>query len=174
MKAHTAAVTKVTAEKITYRWKESYAQFRHEARPLIERHWDEVGSHRDILRCDIDHDRYVFLEKSGIFHLLTARNDAGSLIGYFGVSIIQHPRDRKAILGVDEFIYAMPEYRRCLIGPAMITRAIDYLDRLGCHIIAFREKAWRNGGGYLHRWGFEPAEMVYTKVLRAPHQDETL
>jgi hypothetical protein len=156
---------------IRYAWGESYDAFRREAQPLIERHWNEVGSHRDILRLNIDHDRYLFLEKSKIFHLLTAR-DRGHLIGYFGVSVIPYPRDKDARLGVDEFIYAMPEYRRHYVGLEMVERGEKYLGELGCHIVAFREKVLGPNHGYLKHLGFEPQELVCTKILNLPHAGE--
>jgi GNAT superfamily N-acetyltransferase len=156
--------------KISYAWNEDYDAFRIEGKALIERHWNEVGSHRDILRLDVDHTRYVALQKAGVFHLLTARAD-GKLIGYFGVLITPHTRDRNALIGMDEFIYAAPDYRRDLVGWRMLKEGMKYLGEAGCHLIAFREKTRRRNGGYLKRLGFQPAELVSTLVIRPPHED---
>lgn len=160
---------KLGEPKITFCWGENYDAFRKEAQPLFERHWREVGSHRDTLHLNPNHDRYVFMQKSGILHLLTVR-DRGVLVGYFGVCIIEHPRDRDALLGVDDFIYSIPEYRRYMVGWKMLKEGIRHLDEAGCHLIAFREKTRRKNGGYLKRLGFHPMELVSTLVLRKPHE----
>lgn len=151
--------------EISYQWGMRYDAFISEAWPLIEAHWNEVGSHRDILSLDPDHERYRKLEQIGALHILTARHGK-RLVGYFFVLTVQHPRDRGALAGHDDVIYVTPEYRPRFVGARLIEHALERLDNLGCNIVFFREKAWRHGGGYLKRYGFSPHETVWAKVLR--------
>lgn len=156
---------------ITLSWGLPYDDFLEEAWPLIRAHWSEVGSHRDVLRLNPDHNRYRALERAGALNILTACLD-GKLVGYMFVIISAHPRDRDAKAATDDIIYAMPTHRRLLIGPKMIAEALRYIEEKGVHIVFFREKSWRHGGGYLERYGFKPQETVYAKILREPHSVE--
>lgn len=152
-------------------WGTRYDDFIAEAWPLIRAHWNEVGSHRDVLRLDPDHERYRALEKVGALHILTARLD-GKIIGYMFVLVTRHPRDRGAIAATDDVIYAAPQYRRHHVGAKMLREALRRVEELGVNIVFFREKAWRHGGGYLERYRFHKQEMVYAKVLKPPHAQE--
>lgn len=159
-------------------WGTLYTQFLDEAAALIVRHWNEVGQHRDILRLDPDHDRYLALERAGALHILVARDATNRIVGYaFVIGPVPHPRDRAAMMGTDDIIYAEPMHRRRGVGIQMMIESDRKLDELGCHIILRHEKYWRRAlpggrGGYPQHFGYTPAEIVHTKVLRAPHPSE--
>lgn len=154
---------------IALKWDTTYDDFLAEARPLIENHWAEVGSHRDVLVLDPDHQLYRNLERAGRLHILTARVD-GMLAGYLFVLIAPHPRDRSAVIGRDDIFYVVPEYRRLRLGPAMIEEALRYLDGRA-HIVMFTAKLRRHHTDYLARFGFHPQEQTWAKVLRSPHEE---
>lgn len=153
---------------ITLTWGARYDDFIMEAWPLIRAHWNEVGTHRNVLKLDPDHERYRKLEDAGILHILIARVD-GKLAGYFFMLVTPHPRDRKATVGSDDIMYAVPAFRRHLIGPKMLGAVVDKMHELGVNVVMLREKAYRHGGGYLQRYGLKPVETVYSMVIREPH-----
>ena len=152
---------------ISLTWGMGYNDFISEAWPLIRAHWAEVGSHRDVLRLDPDHDAYRRLETAGRLHVLTARIDT-KLVGYLFALTIPHARDKSAIVGRNDIMYAAPQYRRYRVGPKMIEEAMRYLEHdLHVDIILFGEKMARHAGGnYLKRYGFEPFEVTHAKVIR--------
>jgi GNAT superfamily N-acetyltransferase len=151
--------------QVILEWGLSYDDFYREAKELIEQHWEEVGSHKEILRLNPDHDRYKALELIGALHILTARI-GGIIAGYFFVLITQHPRDKSKTLAADDIIYSAPQYRSMMLGPRLLREALRYISEKNVDIVFFREKTRRKNGGYLRRYGFEPHELVSAKVLR--------
>lgn len=150
-------------------WGIKYDDFLAEAWPLIRAHWAEVGSNRDILKLDPDHDRYRRLESAGALHIQTARGASG-LIGYMFLLIAPHPRDKGAIAATDDVIYVRPEFRRLGVGWQMIGEAERFAGECGAHIVMFHAKARRRNSAYLERRGFKAHEIVYSKVLAQPHR----
>ena len=150
-------------------WGTPYESFIAEAAPMTLEHWSEVGSHRSVLRFNPNHDVYRALDRAGRLHILVARVD-GQLAGYLFVITAPHPRDQQATLAKDDIFYAAPRYRRLRLGPLMIASALEYL-RGRAVIVFFTEKLRRKNGGYLRRFGFEPQEQTWAKVLRNPHEE---
>jgi GNAT superfamily N-acetyltransferase len=145
---------------ISFEWEKGYDRFYAEAEPLIRAHWNEVGTHRDILQLNPRHDAYRFLEKSGNLEMLVARCD-GAIIGYFFLIFTQHPRDISKILAQDDIVYAKPEYRRQLLGFTLTKIALARAETRG-FIVAFRAKDGRCS--FLKRLGFSPRDVIWTKV----------
>lgn len=155
----------------TLSWGMPYDDFLAAAWPLIRAHWDEVGTHRDVLKLRPDHKRYRAMERLGLLHILTATSD-DKLAGYLFIIIAAHPRDQNAMAARDDIFYVRPEFRRERLGVKLLIEALSYLEGRA-HIVFFTEKARREGGGYLERFGFHPVETTYSKVLSRPTQDET-
>ena len=158
-------------------WGMTYSAFLAEAWPMAKRHWDEVGTFNSVLRLDPDHDRYRMLERDGRLHILSARTDQ-FLIGYLFMLVVPHPRDKAVRVARDDLFYVDPNYRRFHLGPAMIESAISHAEGRA-DIIMLSTKARRTmgrgryGGEYLRRYGFEPLETVWGKVLRNPHEGKS-
>lgn len=150
-------------------WGTAYDRFIEEAWPLIRTHWEEVGSNRDILRLNPDHDRYRSLERAGVLHILLART-GGAIAGYMFLLVSRHPRDMAAMVATDDVIYVRPEYRRLGVGRLLIDEAIRFAGELRVHIVMFHAKARRRNSNYLARWGFRPHEIVYSKVIAKPQR----
>lgn len=149
-------------------WGTRYDDFIEAAWPLIRAHWAEVGSNRDILRLDPDHEKYRNLERAGMLHILCARTERG-IVAYMFLIISKHPRDKGAVAATDDIIYVRPEYRRLGTGRLMIAEAERFAVECGVHLLALHSKARRRNSRYLERWGFKAHEIVYTKVLANPH-----
>lgn len=159
------------------KWGMTFSSFLVEAGSLPRDHWNEVGTFREALHFNPDHDRYRAAERAGALRILTAHVD-GCLAGYLFLLIIPHPRDKNAILARDDIFYVRPSCRRMLLGPTMIDEVMTYAEQ-HAHIIMLSEKVRRSatrgvrGGDYLMRWGLEPLEVVWGRVLRNPHGDAT-
>ena len=150
-----------------------------EASPMVRAHWQEVGSHRDVLSLQPQHELYRRAERAGALHILTARVDH-DLAGYLFLLTMPHPRDRGAVLARDDIFYVSPRYRRLRLGVAMIEEAIGYAGGVA-DILMLTEKLRRRargvqaqdiGMGYLARWGFTPTEMIWSLVLKRPHDGD--
>ena len=140
-----------------------YDNFWAEGKELIEAHWNEVGTHRDILTLNPQHEVYRILENQNQLEILTARHE-GKMVGYFFLLFTNHPRDVTKILAHDDIIYIKPEFRKEWAGYKFLQFALERAIARGATIAAFTEKADRNG--YLKRLGFSPKETIYTKVLK--------
>lgn len=179
---------------ITYAWERGYDAFWEEAHPLITAHWNEVGTHRDILTLNPRHDVYRKLESVNGLHILVARSDRtsdlllsdhssisadrnsdGPIIGYLFIIATSHPRDISARLVQDDIIYVRPEYRRFLVGFALLRRALLKARELDAKIVVFHTKARRHlkkdgeyyiRNNYLRRLGFVPTEIAHHLVLK--------
>ena len=160
------------SDEISFAWSHDYDRFLTEAWPMIQPHWKEVGSHRDVLKLNPNHDAYRRLTSLNMLHILTARVGA-RLIGYLFIIIMPHPRDMDAMLARDDIFYVMPQYRRLRMGPKMIEQVLSYVDGKA-DLIFLTEKLRRRakglaasdiGDGYLARYGFHPSEMIWSKRL---------
>jgi len=150
---------------IKYEWGMDYDQFFAEAEDLILQHWAEVGSNRDVLRFNPDHDLYRRAQFLGKLHIQTARR-AGRLVGYMLIFLLQHPRDVGAKIVRDDAIYVIPCERKHAVGYKMIKNAIGYAIDQGAVLAMFTKKAYREDSRYLERLGFVPKEIIYSKVLK--------
>lgn len=159
------SVSAKTSPDITLEWDNKYDRFLDEAADLIVAHWGEVGSFRPHLELRPHHEAYRKAEAGGNLHILTARY-CGILVGYFFIVLSRHIRDSTKLMVTDDVIYVRPGYRRYGIGSMLIREGLRKAQELGATIVMFREKARRKGGGYLRRFGMEPHEIVYAKVLK--------
>lgn len=164
--------------EVTFEWNPRYPRFMVESAALVRDHWREVGSHRDVLKLNPSHDRYIAMQATGMLHILLARVD-GKLAGYLFMLIAPHPRDQSARVAKDDLFYVAPQFRRLGLGPTMLEQAERYAAAAGVDILFLTEKLRRTlrrgkfGGQYLARRGFEPIETTWAKVLKLPHGDST-
>jgi GNAT superfamily N-acetyltransferase len=157
-------------------WGQDYDAFLREAWPLIRPHWNEVGTHRDVLRLDPDHERYRRLAAAGMLHILTARLD-GEVVGYVFLIIGPHARDKGATVAKDDVYYVRPDCRRLRLGVAFIEEILSYVGDKA-HVVMLTEKLRRRArgaarpleSGYLARFGFTPVELMWSKIIRPPHE----
>lgn len=138
-----------------------YKKFYAEAHGLILAHWEEVGTHKDILSLNPNHEVYLHLQKVNKLIILTARNSSGRMVGYFTMIINIHPRDKSKIIAQDDAIYAAPSYRKEFLGYKLTKAALEIAE-LRADIIAFRAKSGRNP--FLRRLGFLPRDTIWTKI----------
>lgn len=77
----------------------------------MRRHWDEIALDQDIIKADMDHERYILLDEQRILFLLTARKD-GKLIGYTVCFIMPHFHYKSAgPMAIADMHYLVPEER---------------------------------------------------------------
>lgn len=144
-----------------------YADFWREVEQMAGRHWNEVGSHRDVLRFLPDHAKYQAAEKMGQLTILTARAE-GKLIGYLVVAVMGHLRDRSKRVMVEDLFYVEPMYRRYRVGPKLRDLAESLATQAAITLSRRVVKAHRYQNRPLPRklrGGYVLAEAVYDKVL---------
>jgi GNAT superfamily N-acetyltransferase len=145
---------------ISFAWETGYDEFYEEAKELILAHWNEVGTHREVLPFNPRHDVYRHLEKLRLLEMLVAR-DAEKIVGYFFIIYAQHPRSITKIIANDDVVYADPKYRGEMLGYRLTKLALERAKR-NAHIVAFRAKNGRTA--FLRRLGFIPRDTICTML----------
>lgn len=145
---------------ITFSWENNYDQFYAEAETLCKAHWNEVGSHRDVLPFNPRHEVYRHLSRTGTLKILVAR-DEKEMVGYFFLIFGPHPRSVEKTLAQDDIIYAKPEYRKHFLGFRLTKIAAETAQK-HAHIVSFRAKG--NRTAFLRRLGFLPRDTICTRI----------
>lgn len=154
---------------ITYQV-ESFREALPDILPLIDPHWDEVGSFKDEFRRSIDYATYEKHERDGRLLTVTGRED-GRLIGYFigvlgldlhRVSLTDPPVRAKVFSAL--VYYVRPESR----GHARsLVKALEHeAERVAVQIVNIRVKPGLNrADAFLTALGYHPIETTYTRLI---------
>lgn len=144
---------------------EPLASVRAELEPLLVKHYDELTLHKDVVKLDVRWDDYFTLERLGHFLVITARNDAGELIGYNAFFVNRHMHYSGLTLAVNDVFYVRDDSRH---GPAAL-RLIRYAERvlkdMGVQKIAYHFKLGNNLARILTRLGYSQEEGVAGKII---------
>lgn len=92
---------------------------------LLYEDYAEMENEAGGLPFDLDMDHFRDLERRGIYHVVSARQD-GQLVGYNAFFLNHHAWSRRAIISVCDVLYLTPEHRRGLNG----FRLLKTTDRL--------------------------------------------
>lgn len=133
-----------------------------EAKPLLQEHWQEVATYKDI-PLDPDYTAYFYLEKIGILKCFSARDDDGTLFGYAVFFIKNHLHYQKSLCAVQDIIYIDPDRRGR--GILFLRWCDEELAKLGVQIVTHHVKATHNFGPALERSGYKLQDLLYTKRL---------
>jgi GNAT superfamily N-acetyltransferase len=141
--------------------KESYADAIQEMRLLYPAHWAEIEGETLL---DMDYDRYWELDRLGIIHLFTAR-DQGCLVGYqvFLVSPALH--HKSSLTAFCDFEYLKPKYRKGWNGVKFLRFGEKCLQDFGVHRIMRESTTRLDFGSVLKFLGYRVKAHLYSKVL---------
>ena len=103
---------------ITYQ-QESLVTTKEDARPLLEKHWEEIALNKDTIKLNPDWDAYADLEDAGILKIFTARSD-GNLIGYFVVFVRSHIHYKDNLFAYNDILYLDKDYRKGFTGAKLM------------------------------------------------------
>jgi hypothetical protein len=140
----------------------------HVAQPDIEKllpeHWEEIALDKDAIKLDPDWANYAWLAKSGMLHIVTAR-DGGELVGYH-ISIIRpHAHYKTSLTCFSDIMYLKPSYRVGMTGYKLIKFFRDSVKARGVQKIYMMTKLSLDLDPILCRLGFKAIERVYTQVF---------
>lgn len=148
-------------------WTSRYDGFYNLIREMARAQWEEVGSHREILQLNPDHEHYRALQRAGLLHMLIARDDRKP-VGYMIFhKLPRHPRDIDASVGSDDTMYVLPAYRQQRVGVKLIKRAIEIITADGANIMFLRQRVWqrKHSDALMRYLGFAPHEVVWAKIV---------
>ena len=144
---------------------EKYADVIEEARPLIELHYDELASYKDIpLR--LRHKMYLIAEIVGEFVLYTVR-DGGKLIGYASFFVREPMHYEGSSWAFADVIWIHPDHRKSGLGRQLVRFYEVELERKGVSVVSVAEKIAHPALGLLLKAEeYTPREVHHQKRLR--------
>lgn len=136
-----------------------------DAKPLLEKHWEEIAVNKGVIKLNPDWDAYYDLEQNGLLKIFTAREDT-KLIGYFVVIVRKHIHYKDHLFAANDIIYLSPEYRKGMIGAKLIKFAEKCLKEDGVSVLLINTKTHKPFDNLLSWLGFKHVESIYSKLLR--------
>jgi GNAT superfamily N-acetyltransferase len=141
---------------------------------LLEVHWREIALYQDRVRLDVDYDRYRELDAAGRL-LCLAAFDCDRLIGYAAWILTFHLHYRQCLMGANDVIFVLPEYRsRSTAGVRLIRESERYLKQLEVHRIIMHVKPAKDWTAILTRMGYEQEEIIMGKYIGAEDRSDVI
>lgn len=148
---------------ITYQ-QESLVTTKEDARPLLEKHWEEIALNKDTIKLNPDWDAYADLEDAGILKIFTARCDE-NLIGYFVVFVRCHIHYKDNLFAYNDILYLDKDYRKGFTGAKLMKFAENCLKEDGVSVLVVNTKRHKPFDVLLSWLGYKHIENIYSKVL---------
>ena len=135
-----------------------------ESRPLLQDHWEEIALNKDKIKLEPDWPVYFALASEGRLGLYTAR-DEGKLVGYFVVTVSQHPHYAKNIFAENDVVFLKKEYRKTGVGAMMIRFAEQDLRKKGVSVLSINTKVHQPFDNLMEALDFSLIERKYSKYI---------
>lgn len=129
---------------------EDVAQVKDQIQDLLQAHWQELATDKELMVLKPDWDRYAVLEQAGVLYVLTARTDSGELVGYHAVMIDHNLHYSDMLVAVSDVLFLHPDYRQ---------------GRAGLRLIDLTEEIARNSGAVAILWRAKP-NTTLDRILR--------
>ena len=143
---------------------ESLVTVKEDARPLLEKHWEEIALNKDKIKLNPDWDIYADLEDAGVLKIFTARSD-GKLVGYFVVFVKAHIHYKDHLFAYNDILFLSREYRKGYTGAKLIKFAEKCLKEDGVSVVVVNTKRHKPSDVLLKWLGYKHIENIYSKVL---------
>ncbi len=175
---------------ITYQV-ERYQDVINEIWPMLEAHYAEIATDKEVKPFDPDLARYVQMEQADMLRIFTARrgwraadigtgelidgleHPGGPLIGYFVSVVIQGLHYQQTTMAINDILYIDPYYRGGTVGYRLLKHATEDLKNLGADILTIHMKTEYPFRSLLAKLGFHLTEENWEKVLNE-HQPEQI
>lgn len=143
---------------------ESYANVKHEIKPLIQEHWKEIALNKETIKLNPDWKGYARLADSGGLRVYTARSD-GELIGYFVVIVSKSLHYSDHLFANNDILFLKKGHRKGTAGIKLIKFAVDSLTDEGVTLININTKLHQSFAPILERMEFTHIENIYSKKV---------
>jgi len=133
-------------------------------RDIYPVHWAEIAMDKDTIPLDPDYGWYEMLYKSGMLHLVCAR-DEGKLVGYHVGVLRPHPHYKSTLMCFSDMFYLLREYRRGMNGYEFMKFFKDTALTRGVKRIYWSSKRTIDITPIAKRLGFIHIENVFTYTV---------
>lgn len=144
------------------RWRDVFP----EIEPLTPAHWEEMALDRDLVKIDMDVERYAKLDEMNMIHVTTVRDD-GNLAGYVICFIVTHMHYRSAgEMALADMYWLKPEYRRGFAGIRLFQTMERSLKERGIVRAHMSCKVHQDHTKLFQFLGWTLTDFTFGKVLR--------
>lgn len=150
-------------KKITFQV-ESATALIEEIRPLLQAHYEEIARHRDKIALNPDYSRYEEMDRQGLLHAVTVR-DEGRLVGYYISFVVPHLHYMDHLMALNDIVFISKPYRKGFTAIRMFKFAEASLRARGVSKTHINIKLAHDFGPVLERIGFVEIERIYEKIL---------
>ncbi len=139
-------------------------QLLEEMNPLLERHYEEIAEHKELMKLNPDYTKYYELERLGMLHTVTVR-DEGRLIGYCITFTVKHLHYKDCLMGLNDILFIDKPERNGLLAVRLLKYVEDALREKGVQIIHYHIKVCHDHEQLFERLGYKYFEKIYRRVL---------
>ena len=143
---------------------ESFTQVKHEIKPLLKDHWEEIALNKDHIKLNPDWKQYARLDAMNALRVYTARS-GNKLVGYFVVVISKNMHYQDHLFASNDVIFLAKSHRKGTTGIRLIKYAEEQIKSEGVSVMVVNTKTHQPFDKILQRQGFELAEHVYSKCF---------
>jgi hypothetical protein len=131
-----------------------------EITPMLEDHYEELTRHKERVKLAPRWGAYFALADADKLVIYTARDDAGTLVGYSWWLVDYHLHYAALLVAFNDVFYLTPAQRRGPTALRFLRYTQQQLVARGVDKIAYHVKAVNNLGPILQRLGYTPEEGV--------------
>lgn len=149
---------------ITYQV-ERWPDFVKDAEKLFPLHWEELALDKDVIKQDMDAERYLQLDKLGMLHITTARLES-ALVGYTVNFLLTHMHYKSSgLMAVADMYFLLPAFRKGNCGVRLFQVMEAGLREKGVVRAATSCKLHQDHEELFVKLGWRFTDKTFTKIL---------
>jgi GNAT superfamily N-acetyltransferase len=145
---------------------EAYGDMLEEAKPLYQRHWEELALDQDAVPLAPDWERYAALEAAGALSIVTVRA-RGRLVGYSFMVVQRGLHYATTLEARMDMFWIAPEHRGRMGGVRLFREVERELIRRGVRRVYAGSKLHRDSSRLFLALDYKPIEQWFSKMLEA-------
>ena len=131
---------------------------------LINEHWVEMESRKDLLQIDVDYDRYEAVEQAGMLLVLIAKENE-KVVGYSVNILSTHLHHKDTLMCYNDLLFLTQSKRNGSLGIRLIQETEELAKRRGAEMMFWHSKSNTPLSRILPRMGNTLYEQVFIKEL---------
>lgn len=143
---------------------EPFADMIREAKPMLERHWEELALDKEHIQLAPDWQRYAQLEAKGALSVVTVREN-GKLVGYAWFVVERGLHYSSTLEAYMDIYWLMPEVRGRYGGVRLFHAVEAELKRRGVKRVHVGSKLHQDSSRLFRALNYQPTEVWFSKLL---------
>jgi L-amino acid N-acyltransferase YncA len=140
------------------------AEFKKLSEDLLEEHYQELTLNKELVKLEVDWDKYQKLEDAGVLVSLGAW-EMGEFIGYSIFIVQTHLHYKNLRTAMNDVLYLRKDKRQGMMGIRLIKESERELAKNGLIKVLWHVKYNTSLGPLLERFGYANEEFTMAKIL---------